>query len=85
MVTLAAAAALTFAAPSFAEDQSSASSDASADNPIICKVQPSATGSRLGERRVCMHKNEWTAQEQSDRSTVDQAQTSSLRAKLPGN
>lgn len=82
---LAAATAVLFAAPVFAEDQSASPSQPSADNPMMCKTEQPATGSRMGARKICMTRNEWRAQEQGDRSTVDQAQSSSLRAAMPGN
>ena len=82
---LAAATAVLFAAPAFAEDQNAQPSTPSADNPVICKVEQAATGSRIGARRICMTRNEGLAREQGDRPTVDQAASASLRAAMPGN
>lgn len=82
---LAAVTAVLLAAPAFAEDQNAQQSQPSADNPMICKNEQAATGSRIGARKICRTRNEWRAQEQNDRSTVDQAQSSSLRAAPPGN
>lgn len=82
---LAAATAVLLAAPAFAEDQSGAPSQPSTDNPMLCKTQQAATGSRLGARKICMTRNEWRAQQENDRSAIDQAQSSSLRACAPGD
>lgn len=83
---LAAATAVLLAAPAFAEDQTAVQpTQPTTDNPMMCKTEQAATGSRIGVRKICMTRSEWQAQEQGDRSTVDQAQSSSLRAAMPGN
>jgi hypothetical protein len=92
VLVLAAAAALQFSLPALAEDQSSQSqtqaqpaAPAEDGTAIQCRSEPAATGSRIGARRVCMTLQEWRDRESTDRGIVDQAQSSSLRAKMPGN
>ena len=80
---LAAATAL-ISASAFAEDQSAQQPAPTSDGGVmICKSEPASTGSRIGARKICMTRNEWRAQEQQDRSIVDQASSASLRSLPP--
>lgn len=83
LVTLAAATVVLFTAPSFAADETP--SGAPDRNEIICKEKATATGTRLGAHKICRTRTEWQQQEQTDRELVNQAQSSSLRAKPPGS
>jgi hypothetical protein len=81
--TLAAATTFILTAAAVAEEQPPTSPPNG--NEMVCRQQPSATGSRLGARRVCMTQREWQDQQNAARDLGDQAQSSALRAKPPGS
>lgn len=82
---LAAATALISVSAFAAEQQAQQPAPVDDGGAVICKAAQAPTGSRFGARKICMTRNEWKAQEQNDRSVVDQASAASLRAAPPGN
>lgn len=71
-LVLAAAAADPAAAP---QASAPAAETKQADNdPMICR-RIQEIGSLLKSHRVCMHKSDWAAQQQSDRETIERGQT----------
>jgi hypothetical protein len=74
---MAAAAALFVAGSAYAADQSQPQPNAvDAGNAVICKNQPSATGSRIGARKVCMTRNEWDQSRREAQEQINASQNS---------
>ena len=62
-------------APAFGQDTSSKPKPPLDPNQRVCE-DVTATGSRLGTKRICATRAEWAEMRKADRENVDQAQRS---------